>query len=510
MDVSEKISVLLKTTKIGISDTTLRDAHQSLWATRMPNKMALGAFPAIDNIGFFSLEVWGGATFDTALRFLGEDPWENLDRLKSKALKTPLQMLLRGQNGVGYSKISNDVLFSFVKEAHRSGIDIFRIFDAMNDIRNLENPVRFVREVGGHSQVCASYTESPFHTAPYYIKFVETLVEKKLLDPDSPNESFCIKDMAGVAKPNIIAQIVSSVRKKYPNLLIQIHCHYCSGLAPVTYFAAVNAGANVIDGAISSMSEFTSLSAVETLSNMFLGTDHEVTLNKNLFATVSDYFLPYAKERHLSDSHVPVDTGVLEHKIPGGMWSNFIVQLSNMGLNGRIQEVLDLFPVVWEKLGFPPLVTPTSQIVGVETALTVLRGEDYERSKQVIDYVNGVYGKPPGEIDKELQMHILGHSETIDYSKPLEIPSNSMDSCREDLKMEDLLQSERDVISYAMFPTQTLGYLKWIHQEGKSPIEINDPSIGEAENLRRHAASVEDSCEKLFGGISAGSIYYSK
>lgn len=510
MDVSEKVSALLKSAKIGISDTTLRDAHQSLWATRMPNKMALGAFPAIDDIGFFSLEVWGGATFDTALRFLGEDPWENLDRLKSKALKTPLQMLLRGQNGVGYSKISNDVLFSFIREAHRSGIDIFRIFDAMNDIRNLENPVRFVREVGGHSQVCASYTESPFHTASYYIKFVETLVEKKILDPDSPNESFCIKDMAGVAKPNIIAQIVSTVRKKYPNLLIQIHCHYCSGLAPVTYFAAVNAGANVIDGAISSMSEFTSLSSVETLSNMFLGTDHEVTLNKNLFGTVSDYFLPYAKERHLSDSHVPVDTGVLEHKIPGGMWSNFIVQLSNMGLNERIQEVLDLFPVVWKKLGFPPLVTPTSQIVGVETALTVLRGEDYERSKQVIDYVNGVYGKPPGEIDKELQKHILGHSETIDYSKPLVIPSDSIDSCREDLKMENLLESERDVISYAMFPTQTLGYLKWKHQEGNSPIETNDPSIGEAENLRRNAASVEDSCQKLFGGISAGSIYYSK
>ncbi len=510
MDLGERIKALLNSDQIGISDTTLRDAHQSLWATRMPNDMALGAFPVIDDIGFFSLEVWGGATFDTALRFLGEDPWENLDRLKSKAINTPLQMLLRGQNGVGYSKIPNDVLFSFIKESHNSGIDIFRIFDAMNDIRNLEYPIRFVREVGGHSQVCASYTESPFHTASYYINFVENLVENDLLDPESVNESFCIKDMAGVAKPNIVAQIVSSIRKKYPNLLIQIHCHYCSGLAPATYFAAVNAGANVIDGVISSMSEFTSLSSVETLSSMFLGTDHTVTLNKNLFSKVSDYFLPYAKERHLSDSHIPVDTGVLEHKIPGGMWSNFNVQLLNMGLKGRIQEVLDLFPVVWEKLGFPPLVTPTSQIVGVETALTVLRGEDYERSRQVIDYVNGIYGKPPGKIDPELQQHILGHSEPIDYSKPLEIPSDTIDSCREDLEMEDLYHSARDVISYAMFPTQTLVYLKWKHQEGKSPKEKNDPSIGEAENLRRNAAIVEESCEKLFGGISAGSIYYTE
>jgi oxaloacetate decarboxylase alpha subunit len=507
MSLVEKVQRLLNNPEVGIADTTLRDAHQSLWATRMTNKVALGAFPEIDDTGFFSLEVWGGATFDTALRFLAEDPWENLERLKVRARNTPLQMLLRGQNGVGYGKVPNDVLSAFISEARRAGIDIFRTFDAMNDPRNLENAVRFVREAGGHNQVCASYTESPVHTPEYFIGFVETLVERGLLDPASPDESFCIKDMAGVAKPGTVARVVRAVRAKYPRLLIQIHCHYSSGLAPATCFAAVEAGANVIDGAISSMSQSTSLAAVETLAEMFGDTSREVNLRKDLFPAIRDYFLPHAEQRHLAHSHVPVDVAALEHKIPGGMWSNYVVQLSDMGLNGRTTEVLKLFPIIWEKLGYPPLVTPTSQIVGVETALTILRGDDYQRSNQLMDYINGIYGKPMGKIDPDLQRKIVGHADPIDYDAPMEIPPDSLEQCRAELKEQGLLQSDRDAISYAMFPGQALPFLKWRAGQGPSPQEEGDPSLGEAELLRRDAAKVEGSYRMLFGGWGAGSAY---
>ena len=507
MSLAERVERLLDTPEVGIADTTLRDAHQSLWATRMTNKMALGAFPEIDDAGFFSLEVWGGATFDTALRFLAEDPWENLERLKERARNTPLQMLLRGQNGVGYGKIPNDVLRAFIREARRAGVDIFRTFDAMNDLRNLENAVRFVREAGGHNQVCVSYTESPVHTPEYFIGFVESLVEHGLLDPTSPDESFCIKDMAGVAKPGNVARVIRAVRAKYSRLLIQVHCHYSSGLAPATCFAAVEAGANIIDGTISTMSQSTSLPAVETLAELFGGTPHEVRLRKDLLPAIRDYFLPYAEQRHLAHSRVPVDVSVLEHKIPGGMWSNYIVQLSDMGLNGRIAEVLKLFPVVWEKLGYPPLVTPTSQIVGVETALTVMRGADYHRSKQLVDYINGSYGKPMGKIDPGLQRKIVGHGDPIDYDAPMEIPPDSLEQCRAELKEQGLLQSDRDVISYALYPGQALPFLRWRAGQGPNPREDSDPSLGEAELLRRDAASVEESYRMLFSGWGAGSAY---
>lgn len=507
MSFAQRVQRLLDTQEIGITDTTLRDAHQSLWATRMTNEMALGAFPEIDDAGFFSLEVWGGATFDTALRFLAEDPWENLDRLKQCAQNTPFQMLLRGQNGVGYGKVPNDVLRAFICEARRSGIELFRTFDAMNDPRNLINAVHFVREAGGHNQICASYTESPVHTPEYFIGFVDTLVEQGLLDPASPNESFCIKDMAGVAKPGNVARVIRAVRAKYPRLFIHIHCHYSSGLAPATYFAAIEAGANAIDGAISSMSQSTSLPAVETLAEMFGGTPREVKLRNDLLPAIRDYFLPYANQRHLAHSNIPVDVAVLEHKIPGGMWSNYVVQLSNMGLNGKTAEVLKLFPVIWEKLGYPPLVTPTSQIVGVETALTMLHGDDYQRSRQLVDYINGVYGKPLGKIDPDLQHKIIGHSNPIDYDAPMEIPPDSLKRCRAELEEQGLLQSDRDAISYAMFPGQALPFLKWRAGQGPNPREESDPSLGEAELLRRDAVKVEESYRMLFGGWGAGSVY---
>ncbi|MFP6888875.1 MAG: pyruvate carboxylase subunit B [Nitrospinota bacterium] len=475
MSLAVKVQRLLDTPEVGIADTTLRDAHQSLWATRMTNEMALGAFPEIDEAGFFLLEVWGGATFDTDLRYLAEDPWENLERLKERARNTPLQMLLRGQNGVGYGKIPNDVLRAFIHEARRAGIDIFRTFDAMNDPRNLENAVRFVREAGGHNQVCASYTESPLHTPEYYIGFVEILVECGLLDPGSPDESFCIKDMAGVAKPGTVARVVRAVRAKFPRLLIQVHSHYSSGLAPATCFAAVEAGANVIDGAISTLSQSTSLPAVETLAEMFGGASREVNLWMDLLPAIRDYFLPYAEQRHLAHSHVPVDVSALEHKIPGGMWSNYIVQLSDMGLSAKTTEVLKLFPVIWKKLGYPPLVTPTSQIVGVETAFTILRGDDYQRSRQLVDYVNGVYGKPMGQIDPGLQRRIVGHADLIDYDAPMEIPPSSLDQCRAELDAQGLLQSDRDAISYAMFPAQALPFFKWRAGQGPNPREKATP-----------------------------------
>ena len=507
MNLEQRVRRLVESAEVGVTDTTLRDAPQSLWATRMPNRLALGILPEIDAAGFFSLEAWGGATFDTALRFLGEDPWENLERLKAAAPKTPLQMLLRGQNGVGYGKAPNDVLRAFIREARRAGVDIFRTFDAMNDPRNLENAVRFVREAGGHSQVCASYTESPVHTPEYYIGFVDDLVERGLLDPESAGESFCLKDMAGVARPSPVAAIVRAVRSKYPRLLIQLHCHYSSGLAPAAYYAGVEAGANVIDGVISPMSHFTSFPAVETLAAMFEGAGREVRLDRSRFPAIRDYFLPHAEVRHLARFQVPIDAGVLEHRIPGGMWTNYVLQLEGMGLGGRVREVLERFPEVWRKLGYPPLVTPTSQVVGVEVALSVLRGEGYQRPTQVVDYINGVYGKPLGKLDPDLQRKIVGHNGPVDYEAPMEIPADALPRCEAELREKGLLQRPRDAVTYAMFPSQAVAFFLWRAGKGPCPREKEDPSLGPAELLRRDAARVAEAHRLLFGGWGAGAVH---
>jgi len=355
--------------KIKITDTTLRDAHQSLIATRLGTDDMIDIVGEMDKVGFHSFEMWGGATFDSAIRFLNEDPWDRITKLKDEAPKTPFQMLLRGQNLVGYKHYPDDIVHKFVEASFDRGIDIFRIFDALNDVRNMEVPIEAIKKVGGHAQGALSYTISPVHTIEYYIKVAEEMVALEI-------DSICIKDMAGLINPMDSYNLVKSLKENF-DLPVCLHSHCTSGMAPTSYFKAIEAGVDIIDTAIGPFSFGTSQPSVETMYAMLENTDYKVNLDIERIYKIANYFKKL-KDKYkglLSEASLSVNTQILHFQIPGGMMSNLVSQLKEQNAENRLDEILLEVPKVRAELGYPPLVTPLSQIVGAQATLNVL-GKD--------------------------------------------------------------------------------------------------------------------------------------
>ncbi|MFC1511913.1 pyruvate carboxylase subunit B [Candidatus Latescibacterota bacterium] len=475
-----------KTTKkkekipLRITDTTLRDAHQSLWATRMRLEDIMEIIDVIDSVGYYSLEMWGGATFDVCLRFLRENPWERLRNIKSAAPKTPLQMLLRGQNILGYKNYADDLLDRFVALAIYNGIDIFRVFDALNDTRNLEFAIKSIKRHGGHAQGTLSYTISPYHTIETFVKAAREQVELGI-------DTLCIKDMAGILTPVMAEQLVSALVKVI-DVPIQLHCHATSGMATATYVEGVRAGAGAIDCAISPLAGFSSQPPVETMVFIFKDTKYAPRLDLDALEKVEKFFRNLAPK--MQPGHTPINTidpGIIRHQIPGGMISNLRSQLAQQGALGRLDEVLAEVPRVRADLGWPPLVTPTSQIVGTQAVLNVIAGERYTIiPNEVKNYVRGLYGRPPKEIEPDIMEIIIGTEKPITHRPADDIPP-MLPTATEHLD-SSLIENEEDIISYCLFPETAIEYLKW----RKLPQEERPPAPVEVElNLIREETRLE-------------------
>lgn len=450
----EPVATTTSRIPLRITDTTLRDAHQSLWATRMRTDDIVKIIDVIDNVGYYSLEVWGGATFDVCLRFLREDPWERLRVIKSHARKTPLQMLLRGQNILGYRNYPDDILERFISLACENGIDIFRIFDALNDTRNLEKAIRFVKKCGGHAQGTISYTISPVHTVDAYVAIAKEQIAMGI-------DSLCIKDMAGILSPISAERLVSALIRE-TKIPIQVHSHMTSGMASASYVEAVRAGAGAIDCAISPMSGYSSQPPVETMLAIFDETSYHANLDKEALREVCKYFNELAPKRQLSHhkSENIIDPEVLLHHIPGGMISNLRGQLAQQGALDKIDQVFEELPRVREDLGFPPLVTPTSQIIGIQAVMNVLAGERYELvSKEVKDYVKGLYGRSPAPIVPEVRTKILGDEAPI-TCRPADLLPPMLPTATDGVDPK-MIKKEEDILSYCLFPEVALEYFKW-------------------------------------------------
>ncbi|MEG1553132.1 MAG: pyruvate carboxylase subunit B [Kiritimatiellia bacterium] len=436
-------------------DTTLRDAHQSLWATRMRTQDILGILETVDNAGFYAIECWGGATFDVCMRFLREDPWERLRQMKAICKKTPLQMLLRGQNCLGYKHYPDDVLERCVAKMCENGMDIFRCFDALNDVRNLEAAIKAVKKYGGHAQGTICYTVSPVHTAENFVKFAKAQVDLGI-------DSIAIKDMAGILTPSAARELVGALKKALPDLPIEMHSHMTSGMAPAMYMAAVEAGAGAIDCSIATLSGFSSQPAHGTMRAIFEGLGYDTGLNALQLTQIDDYFRKLKPMRALKSNAgaEAVDVQVLLHHIPGGMISNMRSQLAQQDALDRLQEVLEELPRVRKDMGYPPLVTPTSQIMGVQAVLNVLAGKRYEMvSNETRQYVAGCYGRSPAPMDAKLEKKILGKDKKI-TCRPADLLKPGLADAAKELDPK-LVQSEEDILSYCMFPSVAIDYFTW-------------------------------------------------
>ncbi|TFG33720.1 pyruvate carboxylase subunit B [Candidatus Thorarchaeota archaeon] len=438
-------------TKLLITDTTLRDAHQSLIATRMRTEDMLPICEKIDKVGYHSLEMWGGATFDSMMRFLDEDPWERVEILKEAMPKTPFQMLLRGSNITGYRQYADDVLEAFVKEAVKAGIDIFRIFDALNDVRNMETAMDFVKHEGGHVQASICYTLSPFHNNEKSVEMAKELYAKEA-------DSICIKDMAGLISPEAASDLVRRLKEEV-DLPVQLHSHYTSGMAAMAYLKAAEVGVDVVDCAISAFSMATSQPATESIVEALKDTPRDTRLSINQLSEIADYFRKIRRKYgQFEGSLQGVDPQVLVFQIPGGMLSNLDNQLREQGAQDRYDEVLAEVPRVRAELGYPPLVTPSSQIVGTQATLNVVTGKRYSMiPTEVKQYVRGYYGRPPAAIDPEVKMLAIGDEEPLDC-RPASLLEPELPAAREALK--DIPHLPRDEVSYALFPQYAMDFLK--------------------------------------------------
>ncbi len=429
--------------KVLVTEVVLRDAHQSLLATRMRTADMLPACDKLDKAGFWSLEAWGGATFDSCLRFLKEDPWERLRVLKKALPKTPIQMLLRGQNLLGYRHYSDDVVEAFVAKAAVNGVDVFRIFDAMNDLRNLEVSVKAVLKSGKHAQGAICYTTSPVHTIEHFVKQAKELEAMGC-------HSIAIKDMAGLITPARTVELFTALSKA-TKLPLAFHSHTTVGTANICMYLAVEHGARHVDTAISSMSWGTSHSPTESMVVAFRGTPYDTGLDLELLQQIGFYFREVRKKyRQFESEYADIDTRVQVNQVPGGMISNLSNQLKEQGALGRMNEVLTEIPRVREDLGYPPLVTPTSQIVGTQAVLNVLTGKRYKNiTNEVKLYLQGRYGKAPGTINEQVRKMAIGNEEVI-TCRPADRLKPEMHRLREEIG--ELAKSEEDVLTYAMFP----------------------------------------------------------
>ena len=428
---------------IQITDTILRDAHQSLLATRMRTEDMLPICAKLDQVGYWSLEVWGGATFDACVRFLKEDPWERLRQLRQALPNTRLQMLLRGQNLLGYRHYSDDVVEAFVERAAANGIDVFRIFDAMNDVRNLETAIRAVKASGKHAQGTLCYTTSPVHT-------VSAFVDQARRMADLGVDSIAIKDMAGLLTPYATGELVKALKEAL-TLDVVVHSHDTAGVASMCQLKAVENGADRIDTAISSLAWGTSHPGTESMVAALRGTPYDTGLNLELLQEIGLYFHAVRKKYHQFESEFTgVDTRVQVNQVPGGMISNLANQLREQGALNRMNEVLQEIPRVRQDLGYPPLVTPTSQIVGTQAFFNVLAGERYKTiTNEVKLYLQGRYGKAPGAICEQLRKQAIGQEEVIEV-RPADLLSPELARLRGEIG--DLAKSEEDVMTFAMFP----------------------------------------------------------
>ncbi len=432
--------------KVKITETVLRDAHQSLIATRMTIDEMLPMLEAIDDVGFYSAEVWGGATFDACLRFLDEDPWERLRTIRKHMPNTKLQMLFRGQNMLGYRHYADDVLEYFVAKSVDNGIDILRIFDALNDIRNLESAIKATKKMGAHLQGAISYTTGPVFTTDYYVNYAKQL-------EDAGADSICIKDMAALITPYAAYELVAAL-KKAVKIPIQFHSHYTSGLASMAHMKAIEAGAEIIDTAMSPLALGTSHPATESMVAAFAGTEYDTGLDLKKLNVVREHVAKLRDKYLESGLLVPkllgVDANALLYQVPGGMLSNLVSQLTQAGKEDLLDEVLNEVPRVRKDSGYPPLVTPTSQIVGTQAVFNVLGGERYKMvTKEFKGMVRGEYGRTPVPIDPEFRKKIIGDDEPIDC-RPADLIPPELEKLRSELPAE-LVEQEEDVLSYAQF-----------------------------------------------------------
>ena len=440
--------------KLKITETSLRDGHQSLIATRLKTSEILPILETMDNAGFYSLEVWGGATFDACIRFLNEDPWERLREIRKRVKKTKLQMLLRGQNLLGYRHYSDDIVEKFVEKSIENGIDIVRIFDALNDMRNVRVAAKAVKKFGGHCQIAISYTISPFHTLEYYKILVEEIVT---LGADS----IVIKDMAGILLPEEGYKLIKAI-KSVTSIPLELHTHCTSGIASMLYLRAIDAGIDILDTAISTFAGGTSQPATESLARTLAGTEIDPGLNMTLLKECAEYFKPirekYIKNGILNPQAFFVEPSILEYQLPGGMLSNLVSQLTAQNSVDRYEEVLREIPRVRADLGYPPLVTPLSQMVGTQSVFNVLVGERYKVViKEIKDYTKGLYGLSPAPISNEIRKKIIGDEEVFS-GRPADLLEPEFLNLKKEIG--NLALSDEDVLTYAMFPQIAKEYLE--------------------------------------------------
>jgi oxaloacetate decarboxylase alpha subunit len=442
--------------KVKITETVLRDSHQSLIATRMTTEEMLPILEKLDGIGYHSLEAWGGATFDSCMRFLNEDPWERLRKIRDKVKNTKLQMLFRGQNILGYRHYSDDVVEYFVQKSIANGIDIIRIFDALNDVRNLKTAINATKKEGGHVQAAFSYTTGEVYTLDYYAKYAKELEEMGA-------DSICIKDMAGLLKPFDAYELVKTLKENV-KVPIQLHTHYTAGLASMTLLKAIEAGVDVVDTAISPMAMGTSQPPTETLVATLAGTQYDTGIDLAKLDEVTKFFTPL-REKYLADGllnpkALKVDVNALLYQVPGGMLSNLMSQLKQAGKEDKLVEVLEEVPRVRADVGYPPLVTPSSQIVGTQAVYNVILGERYKMAtKEFKGIVKGEYGRTPVEIDPEFVKKIIGDEPRI-TERPADNLKPELDELRAKIP-QGLLEQDEDVLSYALFEQVALKFFEY-------------------------------------------------
>ena len=459
--------------KVRFTETALRDAHQSLLATRMRTRDMVPIAEEMDNVGYFSVEAWGGATFDTCIRYLNEDPWERLRQLKSEFNKTPIQMLLRGQNLVGYKHYPDDVVTKFVEKSYENGVDIFRIFDALNDVRNMEKAIKVAKDQGAHVQGTISYTISPVHSLDDFVNLAKDL---EALDCDS----VAIKDMAGLITPTAAYDLVSALKEE-TDLLVDLHCHCTSGMTPISYYAACQAGVDILDTAISPLAWGTSQPPTESIVAALQGTEFDPELDLNLLTHIKKYFEDIKEKYHciLDPISESVDTDVLLYQIPGGMLSNLISQLKEQGAIDRYTDVLDEMPRVRKDMGYPPLVTPTSQIVGIQSVMNVLGGERYKTvSNEVKEYMKGMYGKSPAPVDPEISKKIIGDEEVI-TCRPADLLEGEFEKFKKEGEEKGFVKSDEDALTYALYPPIAPKFLKGEAVEETLCPPTADPDVNE-------------------------------
>jgi len=487
---------------LALTDVVLRDAHQSLFATRMRLEDMLPIAEELDKVGYWSLETWGGATFDACIRFLGEDPWERLRALKKAMPNTPMQMLLRGQNLLGYRHYADDVVEKFVERAHANGMDVFRIFDAMNDVRNFEKAVKATVDVGAHAQGTLSYTTSPVHNTDTWVDLAKRL-------EDLGCHSLCIKDMSGLLKPYEAEDLISRIKASC-DVPLALHCHATTGLSTATAVKAVEAGVDILDTAISSMSCTYGHTPTETVVAMLQGTERDTNLKLDQIEPIAAYFREVRKKYAKFEGQLKgVDSRILIAQVPGGMLTNMEGQLKEQGAADRIDEVLEEIPRVREDLGFIPLVTPTSQIVGTQAVINVLTGERYKSiTKETAGVLKGEYGAAPAQVNEALQAKVLDGAEAI-TCRPADLLDSELDSLTDDLlakaKEQGISLAEDtvdDVLTYALFPQVGLKFLKNRHNpEAFEPAPGKEEVAPTAPQAQPAQGSVETYSVKVDGQV---------